>query len=110
YPANASTDAMVRFLRYQQSPAGFWLPLAHRPPLEGSIITATPRTMRAIKSYAPVAEGAAYDAMVARAAAWLAKAEPHTTEDFAFQVLGLHWGDGNRAHVQRGAKALLAPQ
>jgi ankyrin repeat protein len=110
YPANASTDAMVRFLRYQQSPAGFWLPLAHRPPLEGSIITATALTMRAIKSYAPVTERAAYDAMAARAAAWLAKAEPHTTEDFAFQVLGLHWGDGNRADVQRVAKALIAQQ
>ena len=35
FPANAATDAMVRFLRYQQSPDGFWLPLAHRPPLEG---------------------------------------------------------------------------
>lgn len=110
YPANASTDAMVRFLRYQQSPAGFWMPLAHRPPLEGSIITATALTMRAIKSYAPVTERAAYDAMVARAAAWLAKAEPHTTEDFAFQVLGLHWGDGNRADVERVAKALIAQQ
>jgi ankyrin repeat protein len=110
FPANASTDAMVRFLRYQQTPAGFWLPLAHRPPIEASIITATALTMRAIKEYGPPAERAVYDAMIARGAAWIARAEPHTTEDFAFKVLGLHWGDGNRDELQKTAKALLARQ
>ena len=110
FPANASTDAMVRFLRYQQSPAGFWLPLAHRPPLEGSIITATALTMRAIKEYAPVADRAAYLSAVSRGAAWLAKAEPRTTEDYAFRVLGLHWGDGGRDDVQKAAQAVVAMQ
>ena len=60
YPANASTDAMARFLRYQQSPAGFWLPLAHRPPIEGEQHYATALTMRAIKVYAPAHDRAAY--------------------------------------------------
>lgn len=110
YPADATTDAMVRFLRYQQSPAGFWLPLAHRPPLEGSIITATALTMRALKAYAPASERETYTAMIARGAAWLARAEPRTTEDFAFQVLGLHWGGGDRAAVQKAAKAVIAQQ
>jgi ankyrin repeat protein len=110
FPANASTDAMVRFLRYQQSPAGFWLPLAHRPPLEGGIITATALTMRAIKEYAPARERDAYMSLVARGAAWIAKAEPRTTEDFAFKVLGLHWGDGNRQDVQKAAQAVIALQ
>ena len=110
FPANAATDAMVRFLRYQQSPDGFWLPLAHRPPLEGSIITATALTMRAIKEYAPAHDRAAYMSLVARGAAWIAKAEPRTTEDFAFKVLGLHWGDGSRDEVQKVADALIAQQ
>jgi len=110
FPANPSTDAMVRFLRYQQSPAGFWLPLAHRPPLEGSIITATALTLRAIKEYAPAHDRAAYMSLVARGAAWIAKSEPVTTEDFAFKVLGLHWGDANREEVQAAAQTLIAQQ
>ena len=110
FPANASTDAMVRFLRYQQSPDGFWLPLAHRPPLEGSIITATALTMRAIKEYAPAHDRAAYLSLVSRGAAWIAKAEPRTTEDFAFKVLGLHWGDGGRDVMPKVTDALLAQQ
>ena len=110
YPANVSTDAMARFLRYQQSPAGFWLPLAHRPPLEGSIITATALTMRALKEYAPAHERETYNTMIARGAAWIAGAEARTTEDFAFQVLGLHWGGGDRAGMQKVAKALIAQQ
>ncbi len=110
FPANPSTDAMVRFLRYQQAPAGFWLPLAHRPPLESSLFAATALTVRALKEYAPANEREVYNAMIARGAAWLAKADAHNTEDLTFQLLGLHWGGGNRSDVQRVATALVARQ
>ena len=40
YPADATTDAMARFLKLQQTPGGFWLPLAHRPPIEAVTVMA----------------------------------------------------------------------
>jgi squalene cyclase len=101
---------MARFLRNQQTPAGFWVPLAHRPPLEGSLFAATALTIRSLKAYAPVTERDAYNAAIARGAAWLAKAEARNTEDFSFQILGLLWADGGRADLDRVGKALMAQQ
>jgi hypothetical protein len=107
-----TTDAMVRFLRRTQSAAGHWPIDGYRPPIESSDIQVTPAAMRSMQLYAPASEGAAYDAAVRRAAAWLAKADPLSTEDRAFQLLGLGWAKApsgshpeGRARAHRGAAA-----
>jgi len=45
-----------------------------------------------IRQYAPVGDEAASELAVARAVAWLKGAKPSTTQDRAFQLLGLAWG------------------
>jgi ankyrin repeat protein len=110
YPADEGTDAMVRFLRSAQAGDGSWPIGAHRPPLESSDIQVTAASMRALQLFAPRSERAAYDAAIRRAAEWLPKAEPRSTEERAFQLLGLGWSKASRSLVQKAAGALLAEQ
>ena len=41
---------------------------------------------------------------------WLERAEPASTEDHVFQILGLIWGGGNRETIRKAASQLLALQ
>jgi hypothetical protein len=110
YPANDATEAMARLLRRQQRPNGQWRILAHRPPIESSDIQVTAASMRSLQIYAPRRERAAYEKAVQAAAAWLMNAQPRTTEDRAFQLLGLGWSKAGNATIQKAAQALVAQQ
>jgi hypothetical protein len=110
YPADTATDAMARFLRYQQMASGAWLPLAARPPIEGNVVQSTALTMMALKAYAPSSDRAAYDAAIARGAEWLKKQTPTTNEGRVFQLFGLECGDVDAATRETFAKALIAEQ
>jgi ankyrin repeat protein len=110
YPADAATDAMSHFLKRRQLPTGQWQIFAHRPPLESSDIEVTAASMRALQLYAPRARLADYERSVQRAAAWLAKQTAISTEDRAFQLLGLAWGGAATDAVRKAAAALAAEQ
>lgn len=109
-PADASTDAMARFVLRQQTSAGSWRILAHRPPIESSDIEVTALSMRSLQVYAPKPARAEYDAAVRRAGVWLSSAPVVTTEDRAFQLLGLGWSGATRAKIQAAGRALTAHQ
>ena len=118
YPPDPATDAIALFLKNHQSPDGRWYVVAHRPPLESSDIQMTATAMHAIQVYAPPTERADCDRAVQRAASWLAKAQPRTTHDRAYQLLGLAWarpsqesGQGSdQKLINKAAAALLAEQ
>jgi len=110
HPPDPATDAQASLLKQQQVPDGRWRILAHRPPIESSDIQVTAASMRALQLYAPAAQRPAYQQAVRRAAAWLAKQKPATTEERAFQLLGLAWGGASRSLVQQQARALIAEQ
>jgi hypothetical protein len=93
-----------------KSAAGHWAIDGHRPPIESSDIQVTAASMRSMQLYAPASERAAYDDAVRRAAAWLAKADPLSTEDRAFQLLGLGWAKAPTGAIQKAARALIAEQ
>ena len=97
YPADAATDAGVRFLKGKQWPDGHWEPLAHRPPLEASNFAVTAFSMRAMQLYAPAAQRAEYARAVKLAASWLANNRPSTHDDRVFQLLGLGWSSASQA-------------
>jgi ankyrin repeat protein len=93
HPADAATDALARFLKSKQTADGRWLIFAHRPPLESSDFQVTAVSLRALQVYAPKARHSEYEKAIQLAARWLTRAEPKTTEDRAFQILGLTWAD-----------------
>jgi ankyrin repeat protein len=112
YAPDAATDAMARFLKSQQSPDGGWRVFAHRPPIESSDIQVTAASLRALQAYGPKTQRAEYETAAKRAADWLMKAQPRTTEDRAFQLLGLGWAGVNAkdAFIRKAVRDLVAEQ
>ena len=110
YAGDEGTEAMVHFLRRKQAPTGQWPVDGHRPPIESNDIQVTAASMRSMQLYAPASERAAYDEAVRRAAAWLAKADPHSTEERAFQLLALGWSKAPAPRIRTAARALIAEQ
>lgn len=110
YPPGAATDAMAVFLKNHQSPDGRWHATAHRPPLESSDFQTTAVAMRSLQVYARQTQRAEYDRAIQHAAEWLATARPRTTQDRAYQLLGLGWGGENEKLIKRDGAALLSEQ
>jgi squalene cyclase len=112
YAPDAATDAFARYLKSQQTPEGGWRVFSHRPPIESSEIQVTAFTMRSLQIYGPIARRAEYDMAVKRAAAWLRGAKPSTTQDRAFQLLGLKWAGVNAKDeiIKKATRELLAQQ
>lgn len=112
HPSDEATDAMARFVKGQQYPDGGWRIFAHRPPIESSDIEVTAVSLRSLQMYGPKAWREEYQASVKRAADWLIKAQPQTTEDRVFQLLGLRWAglNSNQAIIRKGVRGLLVTQ
>jgi ankyrin repeat protein len=110
YPSDAITDAWARFAKNSQSADGRFQCRTVRPPLESSDVQVTAASIRSLAAYAPKSRQAEYRSAVERAVRWLEGAEPASTEDHAFQILGLIWGGGSRETIRRSASRLLALQ
>lgn len=110
YPPDSATDAIARYLRRRQAVDGGWRIATQRPPLESSDFEATAITMRALQVYAPRPQQADYAKSVRKAAMWLSQAQPKTTEDHVYQVLGLGWAGGDKDTVRKAARELTALQ
>jgi ankyrin repeat protein len=110
YPADASTDAMAVLLKREQTLDGNWRTLGHRPPIEASDIETTAVSLRALQVYAPKVKRAEYDKAIAAAAAWLKTAEPHTSEDRAFRLMGLAWAGADKETIRKAAAEIVAEQ
>jgi len=110
YEADAASDAMVHYLKARQLPDGHWRIQANRPPIESSDIEVTAASMRAIQLFHPATGGAEYEKAIRAAAAWLAAADATTTEDRAFQLIGLTWAGADKVTRVRIAQGLLKQQ
>lgn len=112
YPPDAATDAFARFLQSQQWPDGRWRVFSHRPPIESSDIPVTASSLRSLQVYAPRAQRAKYEWAVKRAADWLRNAQPETTQDRTYQLLGLGWAGvkANNEIIRKAVREFLAQQ
>jgi ankyrin repeat protein len=107
YPNDSITEVWSRYLKNNQSPDGRWRCAADRPPIESSDFEVTAASIRAVRKYGPKSQRGDYDQAVKRAVQWLEKAEPKSTEDYAFKILGLIWGGADQAPVDKTARSLL---
>ena len=111
YAPDLATDAMARYLKSYQLPDGRWPKFGHRPPSSTSAITVTANGLRSLLAYAPPGQRRQYQGAARRAAAWLLRARPASTEERAYQLLGLTWaGKRRNPAVRAGGRALLAEQ
>jgi len=108
FPADESTDALMRLLRLWQRPDGFW-PTPVRPPIEASEFTATAVAARGLRTYG-VDRPAANQAALERARRWLETRQPFNHEDRVFRLLGLIWAEGSQAAREAARQALLDTQ
>jgi hypothetical protein len=110
-PGTEGTDVSARYLKLLQADDGqFAVGGVHRPPLEFSTITVTAMTMRVLNEYAPAGARTQYAESVRKASAWLEKAEPGVTEEYAFKILGLTWADAAPKVVAQTAAAITKQQ
>jgi hypothetical protein len=108
YPGDAVMDVWARYIKNNQSQDGRFKCRTVRPPLEASDFQVTAAAIRSLIAYAPRSHEEDYRSAVKRAVRWLEKAEPASTEDHVFHILGLRWGGGSRQTIRKSAAQLLA--
>jgi squalene cyclase len=107
---DASTELLARFLSKTQNADGHWYVGLPRIPLSSSDFTTTACAIRSIQAYAPPSEVQATVETIRRAAAWLEKTKPLSTEDKAFRLQGLKWAGADRKLVEGAVKMLKEEQ
>jgi hypothetical protein len=105
-----STEAIARFIRYQQAPDGRWPVFAHRPPIESGDVKITVEALAALRAYGTGLERGAFEAAIARGNAWLAQAKPDSLLERAHLLIGLRDADASKASLSAAAAPLLAQQ
>jgi ankyrin repeat protein len=104
HPRDDLTDAMTRYLELVQAKDGRWPTQMQRIPMDGSDVGFTAMAIRALAQYDHVPD------RIARGRAYLARVEAATTEDRAFQLLGLRWAGAAAAELAPAAQKLVATQ
>ena len=105
------TDAVVLALAATQNRDGSWYIADIRPPLsELSSISYTALAIRGLDRYSPPGRRAEMQARMARARDFLRRAEPASTQDEAFKLLGLVWSRAQAADIARQSQRLLKLQ
>jgi len=110
YPADALTDAYAYSLARSQARDGRWITKAARAPMDYSDVTSTALSIRALKLYAPPTMKKRFEQRIAEAAGWLNGYNPSSTEERAFQILGLHWAASEPSQLSALTETLLQEQ
>ena len=110
-PSSRATDAFVRYLAAKQRTAGNWKGVGGtRAPMQDGDFSRTAMAIRALTVYGTPALKREYQKSVGRAAEWLSKQTPLTTEDRVMQLLGLHWADAHAPARRTRINEVLALQ
>jgi len=94
-PPGPEVDAVVVDIAAGQRREGDWPNYGTvRPPIEDGSFAHTAMGIRSLQLYFIPGRKAEFDDRIARAAAWLRKASPRSTDDRVMQLLGIHWAGG----------------
>lgn len=105
-----STSASAQFIASRQLADGSWRTIDSRPPQSHSPFTATAICVKALRDYLPEQFKAEKETRTRQARQWLLNERPRTTEDRAFQLLGLRWTQADETARKNAARQLLAEQ
>jgi len=106
-PRNEYTDSMARYVALMQTAEGHWKTTGNRPPLTYDHFITTAMAVYTLRHYG---EPGVIEPKLQKAARWLAAAQPVTTQERAFHLLGLHWAGADAKVIERAAKALADTQ
>jgi ankyrin repeat protein/mono/diheme cytochrome c family protein len=107
-PRSEYTDAAVRLIKAGQLPNGSWSSNeSRRPPMNAGDFQAAAVCIYALKQYGQ-SGGAATDQAIAKAVSWLETARPKTTQDLAFQAVGLAWASSTGSETMKKATRALS--
>lgn len=110
-PPDQYSDATAFYLRSMQAPEGYWKGAdGRRPPMNSGDLQTSALAILALKNFARPQDRAVTDAALARAAAWLATAQPGTTQERAFHLMALAGAGAAPATIERAAHSLNATQ
>ncbi|MEK6325325.1 MAG: ankyrin repeat domain-containing protein [Acidobacteriota bacterium] len=107
---NLTTAASAQFIASRQLTDGSWPTMDNRPPQSHSQFTTTAVCAQAVRRYLPEQFKEEKESRVRRAREWLLKAQPRTTEDATFRLLGLLWTGADANARQKAARQILAEQ
>jgi len=109
-PRDERREAKLFVLKSMQQPEGSWRTNSTRTPLTADDFTSTALAILALDTYTPPAQRADTDTRIAKARSWLLEAKPVTTQERAFQILGLAWSKAGKAPIAKAAQGLQAMQ
>jgi hypothetical protein len=110
-PPSLATDALVHFLAGKQRQAGNWHGIgAMRAPIQDGDFSRTAMGIRALAAYGTPARKVEFANRIERAAAWLARQTPLSTEDRVMQLLGLKWANTSTRSRESRTRELIAAQ
>lgn len=105
------SDATVYYIKANQTAEGYWKAAdGRRPPMNSGDLQTTALAIYALKTFSPAAEQTETNKMLARAESWLEKVRPTTTQQRAFQLLGLAWSNADSNTIERAKTALAGTQ
>ena len=103
-PKSAYTDAVIRLIKAMQTQDGNWaMNESRRPPVNAGEFQTAALAIYSLKHFGQAAEKASTDIVLARALNWLENAKPSDTQDYAFRLLALAWGNDLGGIDQRAA-------
>jgi ankyrin repeat protein len=109
-PSDPSTDGLVHFLLAKQQPAGNWAGFGSRAPIQDGDFSRTAMAIQTLTVYGMAGRKAEIAERVGRAADWLAKHAPLSTQERIMQILGLKWAGAQAGLRETRTKELIALQ
>jgi N-acyl-D-amino-acid deacylase len=107
-PSGPLTDLFVHHLTVIQAADGRWHMYIPRPPMVAGDVSTTALAIQVIKRYGWTGRKAEFDRAVDRGRQWLWTVKAETTEDAAYQLLGLHWAGESSDKLADLAAALMS--
>jgi ankyrin repeat protein len=109
-PSDPSTDALVHYLLAKQQLAGNWNGIGTRAPIQDGDFSRTAMAIQTLTVYGMPGRKAEIAERVGRAADWLAKHAPQSTQERMMQILGLKWAGAQAGLRETRTKELIALQ